>query len=138
MMYLGFSLEYDEISKGSATACRMIGDDIIETTLSDYCNSADKKNPIITVVGYTPPDRLVGPVTITSEYIKVYTNQPNCDIKYINVKYIKTPNIVKYDLNPNECVNCDLPEYCHFEIVENAVQKYNISVKQNNVSVNSK
>ena len=34
------------------------------------------------------------------------------------------PNVVKYDIDINKCVNCDLPEYLHFDIVENAVMKF--------------
>lgn len=127
MMYLGFSLEYDNMSKGRATACRLIGADVLETTLRDFCNGASKDSPIVTM-GYGE----------NGEQIEIYTGTKNQPISVINVKYIKNPNIVKFDLTSSECVNCDLPSYCHYEIVERAVQKYLISMgaltskKQNN------
>ena len=131
MMYLSFSLEYDDKSKGRAVACRMLGADTIETTLRDFCNGADKSNPIITLISAPIIDtatKLEKTSGVSKEYIEVYTNQPNIDIKYINIKYIKAPNVVKYDLDLSKCVNCDLPEYCHFEIVEKAVQKFYASI----------
>lgn len=133
MMYLSFSLEYDENSRGRATACRMIGADTLETTLRDYCNAADKNNPIVTLIGapIIGTDNLEKTEGVSSEYIELYTNTKDLDVKYINIKYIKTPNVVKYDLDLTKCVNCDLPEYCHFEIVERAVQKFFASVGQN-------
>lgn len=132
MMYLSFSLEYDTESRGRATACRMIGADTLETTLRDFCNGADKNNPIVTLIGSPIIDNNNMEMTtgVSNEYIEVYTNQQNCDIKYINIKYIKTPNVVKHDIDLSKCVNCDLPEYCHFEIVERAVQKFFISTGQ--------
>ena len=130
MMYLGFSIEYDDNSKGNATICRIISSDIIEATLQDYCNSADKKNPIITLIGNPKLNYSLESLKNSgNEYVALYTSTKNCEVKYLNIKYIKTPNIVKYSLNPDECVNCDLPEYVHYEIVEKAVQKYFISIK---------
>lgn len=131
MMYLSFSLEYDENSRGRATACRMIGADTLETTFRDYCNGADKNNPIVTLISspIIKSDNNTEQTSGTSkEFIEVYTNQQNCKIEYINIKYIKAPNVVKFDVDENNCVHCDLPAYCHFEIIERAVQKYMASV----------
>ena len=132
MMYLSFSLEYDEGSRGRATACRMIGADTLETTLRDHCNGADKDNPIVTLIGapIIGENNLEETKGVGSEYIELYTNTKNLDVKYINIKYIKAPNVVKHDVDPSKCVNCDLPEYCHFEIIERAVQKFYASIGQ--------
>ena len=46
----------------------------------------------------------------------------------MNIKYIKNPNVVKYSDDAAQQVNCDLPNYCHYEIVERAVQKYYASL----------
>lgn len=114
MMYLGFSVEYDTISLGNSTSCRLIGADVIETTLRDYCNGASKDSPIAVLLnGDKGHDQL-----------HLYINSANTIVKYLNIKYIKTPNVVKYDLDITKCVNCDLPEYLHFDIVENAVIKF--------------
>lgn len=133
MMYLSFSVEYDDNSRGRAVACRMLGADTIETTLRDFCNGADKSNPIVTLISapIIETDSFKEKTSgISKEYVEIYTNHPNIDIKYINIKYIKAPNVVKYDLDLDKCVNCDLPEYCHFEIVERAVQKFHASIGQ--------
>ena len=114
MMYLGFSVEYDTGSLGNPTSCRLIGADVLETTLRDYCNGASKDSPIAVLLnGDEGHDQL-----------HLYINSKNTIVKYLNIKYVKTPNVVKYDIDISKCVNCDLPEYLHFDIVENAVMKF--------------
>lgn len=114
MMYLGFSIEYDENSRGNSTSCRLIGADVLETTLRDYCNGASKDSPIAVLLnGDEGKDQL-----------HLYINSKSTVIKYLNIKYIKTPNVVKYDVDLEKCVNCDLPDYTHFDIVESAVLKF--------------
>lgn len=114
MMYLGFSVEYNDNSLGNPTSCRLIGADVLETTLRDYCNGASKDSPIAVLLnGDEGHDQL-----------HLYINSKNTIVKYLNIKYVKTPNVVKYDIDINKCVNCDLPEYLHFDIVENAVMKF--------------
>ena len=114
MMYLGFSVEYDDNSLGNPTSCRLIGADVLETTLRDYCNGASKDSPIAVLLnGDEGHDQL-----------HLYINSKNTIVKYLNIKYVKTPNVVKYDIDISKCVNCDLPEYLHFDIVENAVMKF--------------
>lgn len=129
MLYLGFSVEYDNESQGNATACRLIGADMLETTFRDYCNGASKKEPIVTMVS-SPiiKNSMESSTGIAREYIELYTNTKDCRAKYLNIKYIKTPNVVKWDTDIAKCVNCDLPEYTHFEIVERAVRKFFASV----------
>ena len=56
--------------------------------------------------------------------LHLYINSKNTIVKYLNIKYVKTPNVVKYDIDISKCVNCDLPEYLHFDIVESAVMKF--------------
>lgn len=129
MLYLGFSVEYDDYSKGNATACRLIGADMLETTFRDYCNGASKKEPIVTMIS-SPivQDSLEILTGVANEYIELFTNTKDCRAKYLNIKYIKTPNVVHWDTDITKCVNCDLPEYTHFEIVERAVRKFFTSV----------
>lgn len=129
MLYLGFSVEYDDVSEGNATACRLIGADMLETTFRDYCNGASKKEPIVTMVS-SPiiKDSMESSTGVANEYIELYTNTKGCIAKYLNIKYIKTPNVVKWDADITKCVNCDLPEYTHYEIVERAVRKFFASV----------
>ena len=129
MLYLGFSVEYDDNSQGNSTACRLIGADTLETTFRDYCNGASKKEPIVTMVSNPILEGNVESGSgIANEYIELYTNTKDCRAKYLNIKYIKTPNVVKWDTDIAKCVNCDLPEYTHFEIVERAVRKFFTSV----------
>lgn len=129
MLYLGFNVEYDENSQGNATACRLIGADMLETTFRDYCNAATKKNPVVTMVS-SPiiTNGLESTSGVANEYIEIYNNTKDCKVQYISIKYIKTPNVVKWHTDITKCVNCDLPEYTHFEIVERAVRKFFASV----------
>lgn len=117
MMYLGFSLEYDSNSLGKATPCRLIGADVLETTLRDFCNGASKDAPIVTIGSSS-----------NKEILDIYTGSANQLITAINIKYIKNPAVVKFDIIDANCKDCDLPAYCHYEIVEKAVQKYLISM----------
>lgn len=126
MMYLGFSVEYDNNSKGNSVACRMIGADVLETTLRDYCNSADKSNPIACLSSFGELQGL--DIYKDNEQLEIYTNTKGCVIKYLNIKYIKTPNVVKFDTDESKCIHCDLPDYTHYDIVQKAVEKFFISV----------
>ena len=129
MMFLGFSVEYDNTLRGNAVACRLIGSDVLETTLRDYCNGASKDSPIV-VLNSIPviKNGVEQTGVISNEQLEIYTGTKNCSVKYLNIKYIKTPNVVKYDLDDSKCVNCDLPAYTHFDIVERAVGKFYASI----------
>lgn len=129
MMYLGFSVEYPNVLRGNSVACRLIGSDNLETTLRDYCNGASKDSPIVCLASVPVIDdnqEKMG--AISSEQLEIYTNNKGCKVTYLNIKYVKAPNVVKYDVDLNNCINCDLPAYTHFEIVERAVQKFYASV----------
>lgn len=114
MMYLGFSVEYDSTLRGNAIPCRMIGADVLDTTLRDFCNGADKNSPIVVLLSNTN----------NKDYVQLYINANECTTKCLNIKYIKNPDVVSITDN----VNCDLPSYCHYELVERAVQKYKIAI----------
>ena len=114
MMFLGFSVEYAGTLRGNAIPCRMIGADVLDTTLRDFCNGADKNSPIVVLLSDS----------VNKDYIQVYLNSKECTIYNLNIKYIKNPNVVSL----SDSRNCDLPSYCHYEIVERAVQKYKIAI----------
>lgn len=135
MMYLGFSVNYEgpEESTKKKFACRLIGADVLENTLRDFCNGATYDNPIVTLLSEHPKDgsdytndKTDG--DIPQEYIELYTNTKVKTIEKLSIKYIKQPNIVKYDVDISKCVNCDLPEYSHQAIVEQAVYKFYQSI----------
>ncbi len=135
MMYLGFSVEYGNTLRGNAVACRLIGADVLETTLRDYCNGASKDSPIavlnaVPVLMDSPTGNAFAESqsAISNEQVEIYTGTKDCFVKYLNIKYIKTPNVVKFDLDEKKCVNCDLPAYTHFDIVERAVAKFQASI----------
>lgn len=129
MMYLGFSIEYPNTLRGNAVACRMIGADVLETTLRDYCNGASKDAPIVVLSSVPIVDEVSESKSgICNQQIELYTGTKDLDISYINIKYIKVPNVVKFDMDINKCVNCDLPAYTHFDIVERAVVKFQQSI----------
>lgn len=121
MQFLGFDVEYENSITGSSIGCRLIGADVLEATLRDYCNGASKDAPIA-VLNSHYEDVNYG------EQLRIYTSTPNCKITRLNVKYVKTPNIVKWNMNLEDCVNCDLPEYTHYKIVEMAVMKFHASM----------
>lgn len=129
MMFMGFSVEFENTLRGNPVACRLIGSDILETTLRDYCNGAGKDSPIVCLSSIPIIENSEEQLDATStEQLEVFINSKGTDIKYLNIHYIKTPNVVKYDVDINKCVNCDLPAYTHFNIVERAVNKYYQSI----------
>ena len=131
MLYLGVNIATKNDNPGQFKSCRLIGANTIETTLRDYCNGADKNNPIAVLLGESKDiiksdgsyDK-----TINAEYFEIYTNTKNFEIDRIYISYIKYPNIVRWSTNPVERVNCDLPEYIHYRIVEGAVRRYLLSI----------
>lgn len=135
MMFLGFSVEYENTLRGNSIACRLIGSDVLETTLRDYCNGASKDAPIVCLSSIPVIEGGSEKLdVISNEQLEVYTNAKNCAVKFLNIKYIKTPNIVRHDVDLNKCINCDLPEYTHFEIVERAVAKFYNTIYPNSNS----
>lgn len=135
MMFLGFSIEYDTTNRGNAIACRLIGSDVLETTLRDYCNGASKDSPIV-VLNSIPvvKDGIEQTGVVSNEELEIYTGTKDCKVKFLNIKYIKVPNVVKYDTDINKCVNCDLPPYTHFDIIERAVNKFHQSIGATNTN----
>lgn len=133
MMFLGFSVEYAETLRGSSVACRLIGSDVLETTLRDYCNGASKDAPIVVLnsipILYNSDGTNVEEIgAISNEQLEIYTGTKDCSVKFLNIKYIKVPNVVKFNIDLDKCINCDLPAYTHFEIVERAVMKFYQSI----------
>ena len=109
MYYVGFAI----VTKNNKTVkCRIIEPNLVETTFNDYCNKPDVNNPIVTFYKNNG-----------DSLIKLYTNS---DIKSLIIDYIKYPN--KVSLNGN--VNCDLPEYLHYDIVEGAVKRFNMATNK--------
>lgn len=108
MVLLGVAIQY--AANGTRYGCRLIDNVELENTLNDYCNGPYKEHPIANL--YTNKVRL---------YFGDYTPS-NYDAF---VKYIKYPNKVYLDENnPTNNVDCDLPEYLHTEIVDDAVKKF--------------
>lgn len=129
MMFLGFSVEYENTLRGNPIACRLVGSDVLETTLRDFCNGASKDSPVCCLSSIPIiSDNIEQMNGVANEQLEVYLNHKNGDIKFINVKYVKNPNVVKYDIDIEKCVNCDLPVFTHFELVERAVYKFYQSV----------
>lgn len=137
MLYLGVNIATEDDKPGRYKACRLIGGDVLETTLRDYCNGADKNNPIAVLLGESidvTNENYEFDKTINAEYFEIYTNTKDFEIDRIYLSYIKYPNIVHWDVDPNNRVDCDLPEYIHYKIIEGAVRRFLISI--NNGSIN--
>lgn len=131
MLYLGVSIATKNDNPGQYKSCRLIGANTLETTLRDYCNGADKNNPIAVLLGESKDvSKSDGTYdkTINAEYFEIYTNTRDFKIDRIYISYIKYPNIVHWSSNPTERVDCDLPEYIHYRIVEGAVRRFLLSI----------
>ena len=126
MMYLGFAIEYDEKSKGKAKQCRVVAQDEIGNILNDFCSQPSKLHPVVVLNNKSSVLENTND-NITNEFLEIYTDK-GCDITYLTIKYIKHPNIVKFDKDLSKCVNCDLPEYLHYEVVERAVAKFKTAI----------
>lgn len=115
MMYLGFRVRYKNLSSENSdyVAARLIGSDVLDTTLRDFCNGADVLNPIAVILHNGD-----------FEYIDLYTNSENTQLDKIEIRYVANPKEVQWSTKVDERVNCDLPDYCHYEIVQMAVQMY--------------
>lgn len=125
MMYLGVSISYTDNKVGY---CRIVAEDELRVTLDDYCNTADKLHPIVTIESLAAiSDGKENTNEKGMETFTLYVGNKVAreDIGYIGINYIKNPAKVKNDINNNDNnVNCDLPDYCHQELVELAVNKY--------------
>ena len=116
MYYTSVRVNYDDSFN---IACRLIENDKIGETLSDYCNKPSWDYPIATIVNDT------------KKYIEIYNG--NKEIVSAIINYIENPDKVKWSENIEERVDCNLPEYLHYEIVELAVNKFFNSI---NLSTN--
>lgn len=115
-LYTSFAIRYD--NNDSEYKCRFIDGDKLEETLNDVLNGASWDYPICSMFNGEN----------NSEYLKVFINSNSHTPNAIIIKYIANPAVVKFSKNAAECINCDLPDYLHSEIVELAVSKFFKSV----------
>ena len=104
MHYVSFIIKYEN---NKEYKCRIIEADKLEDTLNDYCNGASFDYPICSIF-----------VNEDEEVCKIYNGNKAISKTFVN--YIKYPNKVSYFDN----IDCDVLEYLHGEIVQNAVNKY--------------
>lgn len=115
-LYTSFAIRYN--NNDSEYKCRFIDGDKLEETLNDVLNGASWDYPICSMFNGEN----------NSEYLKVFINSNSHTPNAIIIKYIANPAVVKFSKIAAECVNCDLPDYLHSEIVELAVSKFFKSV----------
>lgn len=115
-LYTSFAIRYN--NNDSEYKCRFIDGDKLEETLNDVLNGASWDYPICSMFNGEN----------NSEYLKVFINSNSHTPNSIIIKYIANPAVVKFSKNAAECINCDLPDYLHSEIVELAVSKFFKSV----------
>ena len=115
-LYTSFAIRYD--NNDSEYKCRFIDGDKLADTLNDALNGASWDYPICSMFNGEN----------NSEYLKVFINSNSHTPNAIIIKYIANPAVVKLSKNAAECINCDLPDYLHSEIVELAVSKFFKSV----------
>lgn len=116
LLYLDFFITYKN-NPNLPISCRLISNDAIEETLRDYCNTASVEYPIICV------NNLIENNGNTNQ-LELFINGNKKEIDRIGIKYIKVPNVVKLADDEEDNIDCDLPEYLHYEIVERAVNKF--------------
>lgn len=122
MYFCSFALSYGD---GRYVKCRFVEPDKVEDTNADYCNRASVAYPIVTMFDDN------------GAVIEIQNGTTNKLPKVLLVRYIENPAIVHYDDNDSLCVDCNLPDYLHHEIVETAVQKYFSSVGSTSQSTQS-
>lgn len=117
MLFTSFFVNYtDDLNK--KYPCRIIESDKLENTLNDYCNKASYEYPIVSIFYDVN----------TKQIVRLFTNSNSKIPESLEVRYVENPAKVKFDKNPSNCIDCNLPDYTHFEIVERAVYKYLQSV----------
>lgn len=116
MVYTSFIVEYigENNSIEKACPCRFVENDKVRFLTSDYCNAPSDDYPIVT---------LVIPNGVTARNYRVFIGDATKTFK-LKGYYVAMPTKV----NNANSVNCDLPDYLHQEIVEQAVQKFFISI----------
>lgn len=113
MYFCSFAVSYGD---GRYVKCRFVEPDKVEDTNADYCNRASVAYPIVTMFD---DNGIV---------IEIQNGTDNKIPKVLLIRYIENPAIVHLDDDENLCIDCNLPDYLHHEIVETAVQKYFSSV----------
>lgn len=123
MLYTGFKVSYDGVSLYD---CRIIEAEDLGQTLRDFCNRAAPDAPIATVLGDADEisvDLYTGRTVNTWEKVETFVKP-----KLVQYLYIKEPAEVRYSMDGNSDVDCDLPAYLHPEIVQRAVTTYLASI----------
>ena len=113
MYFCSFALSYGD---GRYIKCRFVEPDKVEDTNADYCNRASVAYPIVTMFDDN------------GMIIEIQNGTTDKVPQVLLIRYIENPAIVHLDDNEDLCVDCNLPDYLHHEIVETAVQKYFSSV----------
>lgn len=112
-LYTGFDCAY---SDNDIVHCRLIERESLYDTIDDFCNRPTKRYPVVAVNGNK-----------ANLVVDVYTGTTDNPAKpaAIIYTYIRKPAVVILDEeNPDNSVNCDLPEYLHKDIVTDAVNYY--------------
>lgn len=112
LIYTSFDIKY--IDDNRIYNCRLIEGDELADTLNDYLNSASWQYPIVSMFSDEND----------AEYLKLFINSKSHIPNTLIVKYIVAPNVVKWDENVNNRVDCNLPNYLHNDIVNMAVNKF--------------
>lgn len=125
MFYTSFEVNY--VEDKNCYGCRIIDRDKLSITLSDYCNGASREYPIVSMYSNGSDE----------DIIEIHIGKDKAEFDSLIVNYISMPDKVKYAGDGKSDVNCNLPEYCHYEIVEMAVNKYFYSVGSTNQTVSA-
>lgn len=117
MIYTSSNVELDN---GVKTSARLISHKLVQNTINDYCNRPTSENPITTIIKDD-----------SNKWLMVYGDK-DFKLSKVMLYYIKYPNTVKLD--DNNPVDCDLPNYVHYKIVENAVRRFQEATNSNKIN----
>lgn len=123
LYYTSFELKFEDAKKN--TWCRFVDRDKLMNTLNDYCNGASREYPIICM--HEEADKDVAEIYLGEDAETRPTK--------LVVNYVGMPNIVRWDEDIENCIDCNLPQFCHYEVVELAVNKFLQSVGSTNRQV---
>jgi hypothetical protein len=126
----GFPLKVngDEAFTSNYFPVRLVEDAYLADILNDFVLKPRLRTPIVVVYG----DNIDLYIESFKKNGTTYTLNENLVPYKFRISYIAKPNVVAYkeDItgNPNDNVNCDLPEYLHEEILKHAVDLYRASI----------
>jgi len=130
LYFSDFKMNYTKNGKDTTRYydVRLIDHIRLGSTLSDYILRPKVTSPIAVYYNDTLDVYLGEEYQHGNRQLKKTTLEPY----HLGIGYIKVPNKVKLSSDGNNAnIDCDLPEYCHVDIIKHAVDLYNTALRGN-------